>query len=518
MPSSPNQSAIPPSSALAFTSLPDHLTSDKSFLSSYARSLAAIAMADKTVSVADFAALTEVARSAQYPALMGALILQSLEQGVDLNRALADLSKAAKGNDEQECAAAFTLAKPLIVLQGHQARPLAKRLAAAMGCTISASDLQAMPEEEEIGLLNSLTAKARRLVNRRDVTDSLLDFGRNIGDLEIISSVRAFQHGALSKQALDQQFEAALSRAQYAIAQYRARDTSTPSTPSSSMLNAANELKQQIGQRLAILQARIQYERQAFAEDIDDLVYDAGNAIENALADRLHTDQWKDKDVWSSIANSQFGSEAERRISRAVRRREEILRLLKEELRLLQSDLRIAQASILSKQHRAELAGLMPELRIGTRIVNSIDSAANMTLAAGSLAVAGTGAAAYLLGSAVVLPIVAPAVPFLAGAMAVAGLFKWFNDNDKRKISEIKHKRAAIEEVVRQRLAEASNSFNSQLSQLENDYRQTALAILNPILLEAEAAQQLQLMHQRVAAQILDQSEAMMRELSGQVR
>lgn len=36
--------------------------------------------------------------------------------------------------------------------------------------------------------------------------------------------------------------------------------------------------------------------------------------------------------------------------------------------------------------------------------------------------------------------------------------------------------------------------------------------------LEAEAAQQLQLMHQRVAVKIVDQSEAMIRKLAQQVR
>ncbi len=507
------------SSNLASISLAAHIASDKSFLSSYARSLVAIAMADKSVSVADFAALTEVARNAQYPALMGALILQSLEQGVDLARALADLAKAVLDINPHEREAAFGLAMPLLLLQGHHARPIAKRLATALGHNLTASQLQQLPEEEEIGLLDKLSGHARRLVKRLDVADSILDFGRNTGDVEIISSARAFQQGAITKQALTAQFSLATQRAQQDIAQYRAQalPSNEAQRATEGMIRTAHEMKHQFEQRLVILEARIRYERQAFAEDIADLVHDAGNAIEHALAERLQTDQWKDKDVWANIANSQFGAEAERRISRAVRRREEVLRLLKEELKLFQSDLRVVHASLLSSQHHAELAKLMPQLRGTTRIVNSIDSAANMTLAAGSLAVAGSGAAAYLLGSAVILPIIAPAAPFLAGAMAAAGLFKWFNDGDKRKIAEIKHKRKAIEEVVRQRLEEAQASFNAQLTQLEAEYQQTAVSILHPILLEAEAAQQLQSMHQRVGTKIIDQTEAMIKSLVQEV-
>jgi hypothetical protein len=167
----------------------------------------------------------------------------------------------------------------------------------------------------------------------------------------------------------------------------------------------------------------------------------------------------------------------------------------------------------LAKHHHAELAKLMPPLRLSTRIVNAMDSAANMTIGAGSIAVAGTGAAAYLLGSAVVMPLVMPVAPFLVGALAAAGLFKWFTDNDKRKIAEIQSKRRAIEEVVRQRLNDAVTSFDQQLTQLENEYRQTATALLSPILLDAQAVALVQTVHAEVALKIIAQSEKLMQNM-----
>lgn len=506
---------------LSFISLGEHITSDKSFLSSYARALAAIATSGKAASLADFAALTEVARNSQYSALMGGLILQSLEQGVDLDRVLEDLSNSQRETEVKECEAAFQMAMPLLLLQGHHARPLAIRLADALKCRLSPDYLAAMPvEEEALGFMGSLGAKARRLVKGKSLADFLVDFGKSVGDLELIGLAKAYQSGTVSKQALGAQFALVTERVERDIVDYRERalaaqrqESAQESAPLG-LLSAAHALKQQVEQRLAIIEARIRYERATFAEDIEDLAHDAGNAIENAMSERLQTDKWKDQDVWTSMAETQFGQEAARRVDRAVRRREEVLRLFKEELKLFQSDLRVAHSSIIDRAHHTELAQLMPQVRLGTRFVNAMDSAASMTLKGGTIAVAGTSAAAYLIGSAVVLPFVAPAAPFLVGALAVAGLFKWFTDGDKRKISEIKHKRRAIEDVVRARLTEAAASFNGQLEQLEWDYRQTAAALLQPILLDAEAAQQLAGMHQRIAARIVDQTEATIKKLS----
>ena len=510
---------------LNFPPLATYLQTDKSFLAVYARTLVALASADKSVSLADFSALMDVARNSQYSALMGMLIFHALEQGVDLDKTLADLARAQPLSSTQECEAAWSMAKPLLQGQGLAARPLAKRLAAALKVELSKDELDSLPQQDDTSLLGQLSARARRLVKSADVTDRVLEFGRHIGDPDIIKSARACQTGALARSALASQFAVVAQRITGDIAQYRSQLASLApqggaaskatelASTLGSMQNMAQQLLQQIRQRLVIVKARIAYERQTFTEDIDDLVHDAGNAIETAITERLQTDAWKDKDVWASIAKTQFGKEAERRIERAVRRREETLRLLKEELKLFQVDMQVVQASIIAKQHHAELAQLMPPLRLGTRVVNAVDSAANLTLGAGTIAVAGTGAAAYLLGSAVVLPLVAPVAPFLVGAMAAAGLFKWFTDNDKRKIDEIQSKRRAIEEVVRQRLQQAAGSFESQLAQLEQDYHQTALAMLGPMLLELEAAHQVQGMQLRVGNRIIEQSEASMQRL-----
>ncbi len=495
---------------LELPSLAEYLKNDKRFFPAYARALVAIATAHKPATLADFSALMEVARNAQYPALMGMLLLHALESGVTLDTALLDLGKA--GADGREAEAGFSMAWPLLQLQGTAARALARRLAAALGQPLSPERLASLPEDDDTSVISQFASRARQWVKGRDVGDALLEFGKSIGDVELMRQARAHRQGNLEYDVIRQQFALVRDKMAQEIAGYRAI-TPQPIPTLALLVGGVQQLRQQTEQRLAMVSSRIEYERIAFAEDIDDLVHDAGNAIENALAERLRTDQWKEKEVWASIAKTTFGKEAERRIGRAIARREQVLRLFKEELKLFQSDMRVVRASILSQQHHTALAQLMPPLRLGTRVANAIDSAATVTLGAGSLAVAGTGAAVYVLGSAAVLPLVAPVAPFLAGALAAAGLFKWFSDSDQRKINEIESKRRAIEAVVRQRLEEAAASFNSQLTQLEQEYRASALALLQPLLHDAEAAPQLPERHGQVAQRIIAQLEATMQRL-----
>ncbi|MFA9218111.1 MAG: hypothetical protein ACEQSK_13550, partial [Sphingomonadaceae bacterium] len=199
--------------------------------------------------------------------------------------------------------------------------------------------------------------------------------------------------------------------------QEQARTLSQLEASAVSVVQAAQELQQQVLQRLTLIDARIAYERRLLIEEIDDAVHDAGNAIELAIGDRLNTDQWKDEDVWASIGRNQYGQEMERRLDRVVRRKEQALHLLQEELRLFQSAMRLSQSSVFQRQHHTALAKLMPRLRLGTRLVNGVDTAANVTLVSGAVAAAGGGTAAYLFGAAVVLPVLAPVAPFVGGAV-----------------------------------------------------------------------------------------------------
>jgi hypothetical protein len=194
------------------------------------------------------------------------------------------------------------------------------------------------------------------------------------------------------------------------------------------------------------------------------------------------------------------------------------LHLLQEDLRLFQAAMRLNQSSVFQRQHHSTLARLMPRLRIGTRIVNSVDTAANVTLMSGAVVAAGTGTAAYLIGAALVLPVVAPVAPFVGGAVLLAGAFKWFSDGGKRKRTEIRDKRGAFEEELRKQLTAAEQSFNTQLDHVEHGFRESALQLLTPLLLEAEAAGRVPGMRQRIADRVITQAQAAIRQLDAELR
>lgn len=501
-------------------SLDEHLSSDQSFSSAYARAVGAIAGNGGSLTLAQFAAVTDIAGDGQSSAVFTALVLNAIESGVEVDWALNALSRSCTGIDQQAREHALSMTIPLLALHGADARALAQRLAKALSVRLSPEDLERLPPAEERGILANLGEQARRLVRGRSLADAVADFGRTAGQQELITHARHFQSGEIDQTALRDVVRATTAAITQDIGNYleQARLLSVGEAAASSLVSAANDLKNQVTQRLILVDQRIAYERRLMSEEIDDAVHDAGNAIELAMTDRLNTDKWKDEDVWASMGRNQFGQEMERRLDRIVRRKEQALQLLQEDLRLFQSGMKLGQASVFQRQHHAALAKLMPRMRIGTRIVNKLDTAANVTLVSGAAVAASTGTAAYLIGAAVVLPVVAPVAPFVGGAVLLAGAFKWFTDGGKRKRTEIRDKRIAFEEELRKQLLAAEQSFNAQLDQVAEGFRDSAVQMLTPILLEAEAAGRVPGMHQRIADRVITQAQAAIRQLDAELR
>ena len=509
--------ALPPLHAVSVRTLDEHLSSDHSFGSAYARAVGALATSDGAVTLAQFAALTELAGDGKSSAVFTALVLNAIESGVDIDWALSGLAKSQADQPTRD--SAFSMAMPLLALQGAHARALAQRLAKALNVRLASNLLERLPGDEQRGLLANLGDQARKLVKGRTLADSVVDFGRAMGQPELIDYARQFQSGLIDRPQLQQLVRAATGAIARDIAHYQEQAlTLLPCEVSTaSLASAAQELKQQVQQRLTLIDARIAYERGLLVQEIDDAVHDAGNAIELAITDRLNTDQWKDNEVWSSIGRNQFGMEMERRLDRVIRRKEEALHLLQEELKLFQAAMRLGEASVFQRQHRATLTKLMPRLRIGTRLANKAETAANMTLMGSAMAAAGTGTAAYLFGAAVILPAVAPVAPFVGGAVLLAGAFKWFSDSGKRKRSEIRDKRAAFEQELRKQLRAAELSFNAQLDQVAAGFHASAQQQLAPIMLEAEAAGRVQGMRQRIAERVIAQARHAIAQLDAEL-
>lgn len=496
-----------PEHAILLRCLDEHLSSDQSFTSNLARTVGAIASTDGSMTLAQFAAVTDLAGDGRASAVFTALMLNAIESGVTVDWALHALSRSSATVAEPARRQAFNLMKPLLALQGTAARPMAQKIAKALHIKLTPEQWFGLPPEEERRLLSNLGNQARKLVKGKGLADAVADFGRTMGHAELLNQARGFHGGLMSQEELLAAVDRAVATIRHGIDSYREHESAMLSCEAgaASLLATAQQLRQQVQQRLALVDARIAYERRMLSQDIADAVHDAGNAIELALA--AH------RDAKDFASGEHFGKEMESRLDRVVRRKEEVLDLLQHDLSLFQSDIRLSQTTVFERQHHATLARLMPRMRVGTRLAQTVDTAANLTLMGSAVAAAGTGTAAYLFGVAVVLPVVAPAAPFVGGAVLLAGAFKWFADAGRRKRSEIQDRRRAFEDELRKRLQEVQAAFGRQLDRIAASFHESATQLLTPLMLEAEAAGRVQAMRKRIADKVIAQAQRAIAQL-----
>ena len=490
-----------PEHAVFLRCLDEHLSNDQGFTSNLARTVGAIASTDGVLSLAQFAAVTDLAGDGRASAVFTAIMLNAIECDVTVDSALHALARSSPTVAESARHSAFNLMKPLLVLQGTAARPLAHKIAKAMHIRLTPEQLYGLPPEEERRLLSNLGSQARKLVKGRGLADAVADFGRTTGHAELLNHARGYHAGLMSQEELQAAVERAVNAICHGIEAYREHEDAMLACEAgaASLLATAQQLRHQVQQRLALVDARIAHERRTLTQDIEDAVHDSGNAIELALA--AHPD------ANEHASGEQFGREMESRLDRVVRRKEDVLDLLQHDLSLFQSDIRLSQSTVFERQHHATLARLMPRMRVGTRLAQTVDTAANITLMGSAVAAAGTGTAAYLFGVAVVLPVVAPAAPFVGGAVLLAGAFKWFADAGRRKRSEIQDRRRAFEEELRKRLQDVQAAFGRQLDRIAASFHESATQLLTPLMLEAEAAGRVQAVRKRIADKVIAQAQ-----------
>jgi len=485
-----------------------HLAEDDSFQTAFLRCLAAIATSDGTVSLAEYGALNEIAGQIEQSAFAAHALLWFLEHPTDPPAALSILGRASAGVDRGTARAAFKAAQPLLMLQGEESRKAVQRFAKALGVKVTESDLAAFPTGAAPTLWKDVVRRSTRLMKGGTLLPVAEECLKVTREPEVTKMIGAYLDGEIAQPAL----YARVTGANAAIAQQlveferQLAASDVIEQTAQAYVATADELFQQVSQRLSTVEARLQFERANFDEDVEDAIHDAGNAIELEITDRLKTDNWKLAKVWESIGRTNFGKELERRVDRLATRRDQQLRMMKEDLRLFQADLKIVHASILDRQHHTQFARLMPRLRIGTRVANSVDDAASFTLGAGALSVAGAGTAAYVLGTAAVLPVIAPIAPFVGGTVVIAAVVKWLIDAGERKDSEIQHKRKAFEKALRKQLAIARTSYFEQLDIVGEEFRKTADAFLKPALLEAEAARRLSGLQAKIAHRVVGEA------------
>lgn len=491
-----------------------YVANDVTFHTAYLKAVAAIASSDGVLNVADFNALNDVSSLLNDSALARVVLLEYIERPLSWKAALLDLQTASAGIDQAMAGASFDAARALLSLQGTRSRELAKSFANALRYEIRLNDLETFPADEQSIWSKVSTGSVRMLKGRKyaELADLCV---RATGEVALASAVLEFEQGSIEKAELAQRMSAACARVSQEISAFNQRiaDFEGARDTSLAFLDSAYALQKQVNQRLAVADARIAFERETFTEDIEEYIHDAGNAFERDVVERLNTDKWKRAIVWESIAKSTFGKELERRVDRIISRREESLRLIQADLRLFQEEIALSRSTILKRLHHSQLAGAAPALRWGTRLKNGLETATNTTLAAGGITVAGAGAAAYFLGAAIVMPVVAPAAPIIGGVLLVAGVFKWMMNSAERKTGEIGHHREMFEKAFRVQLDAARQELTTQLDAAGRQFHEAAERLVRPVILEAQAADRLSALHLRIARKLNDHSQKALAEM-----
>lgn len=482
------------------------------------RWLVAVASADGYINLAEYEAIRSLADESG-SALDRLTALRTMEHPASADMALAALRAAAlplEGSTRREV---LSRALPLLRLQGRQALPLATALAASLDVALSHEDRASCEDVAGSATWQTTLASPMRTLQGRTVRTAAIEAFRMTGDSQLPAVIDRYEAGEASLQAVQTIVATALQSLDSRSLTFEEalREFTVDDAALQRGLDSAEQLFQQIGQRLAIVEARIESDKEQFDEEFEELIHDAGNAVELEMMDRLKTDDWTLKKVWESMGRSTFAKEMERRVDRIARRHERQLHLMKEDLRLFQQEYRLVQSRVLERTHHIKLSPLMPGLRTGARVLNATEDVANVTLASGVLAGLGTGAAIYALGAAVVLPVVAPIAPFAGGAMLVAGAIKWMMDTPARKGEEVRDKRMALEQALRERLSAMRASYFEQLDRTGQEFLSTARVLARPVLLEAQARRELATVERRVAEGVLRRNRHAVSTLREQV-
>ena len=483
------------------------------------RWLIAVASADGHVNLAEYEAIHDLAERGG-SALDLVTALRMVEQPGSADTALAALRTAAAGLDEGTRRQVLAQALPLLRLQGSEALPLATRLAAALDLALTPEERAACEDVAATPSIQAALASPLRTLQGRTLRAAAVDAFRMTGDTRLTAAIGRYAAGEATLQDLQAAIDTALQQAEGRGRSFeqvlRERPADDPGLQAA--IDSAEQLFHHIGQRLAIVQARIESDKAQFNDEFDEVIHDAGNAVELEMLERLKTDDWTLKKVWDSMGRSTFAKELERRVERIARRHERQLHLMKEDLRLFQQEYRLAQAQVIARTHHGRLHGHMPGLRAGTRVLNATEGIANATLASGVVAGIGTGAALYALGSAVVLPVIAPIAPFAGGALLVAGAIKWMMDKPGRMGEEVRDKRQAFEAALRERLSQVRDSYFEQLDQTGQEFLASARVLARPLLLEAQARRELAALERQVGEAVLRRDREAVRGLRGQVQ
>lgn len=460
------------------------------FIPSIARLVAAIAMRDGVVTTQEYAFLIDAANLLENfsnePMFITSLIMRSLKNLDETDKILLIVKNNLVGQDFESRKAVLEIIMPLIRLQGDNAQDLLERIAKALD--IPASDvIQGVDAPiRPRSFFNRATDSIRRWRGPKmdDDRDDVLTTLQAYGQVDLAKQIAALDQGASRHeiQAMCRDFAEQVTQDVDKL--LRQRTAMTQRREIVELLNDATKASvRQVDQRLAALVKRIDWQKKAFREDVKAFVEDAANDVELVMRDRMRSDDWLDKNVWESFAKSQHGRAVQVRYGHLQRRYEQQIDLLNEELMLFREELMVSKSNFLESIDHKQFGRLVPLPSFSVRVLGSVDNIADGTLLATGVAAAGgvVAVASGAVAAAALAPLAAPLAVVVFGPMAVAGLWKWVSDPEKRKEKEMRGKRKIIEDGLDMMMAEKVAAHDKILEDIADEFYITASTCLTPL-------------------------------------
>ncbi|WP_448206444.1 hypothetical protein [Azospirillum sp. sgz302134] len=494
---------------ITLTIAPEAALGGDRFLVALCRTIPAIAGHDTVITLREYALAVAAADrladlSGRRIAVMH-IVLEGLREPPGLKAALKDLSKAAADRADDVRQAGLAVLYPLLTAQGARAQDLLDRVADALTVPKAMRpDLRVLKEGG--GLIQGL----KFLWN--DPYADVSDFAESFGLTDISAAVTRCKSGQLATENLRGMVESAVTLIRGELQDFAANleHLDRQKHLASKLRFTAQALIEQVEQRLDGLVRRAALQKEMFREELKAFLEDAVNDIEIEMRDRMKSDDWLDEQVWTSFAKSQHGRAVQVRYEQLKRRYERQIEAFRNELAIFRKQLEVSSVAFMTSFDHRDFAGLVRPPSWTLQALGAADKAASATLVVGGVAGVGSAiaiASGVLSVSTVGALALTPVAPLVLAPLAVAGLYKWMADPERRKQKALKSKRAEIEAGLAALLGDPSKAHDEALDRLLDEFYRVAADLLSPITYEGQAAEAMLTLQKKLSTQLCRTTE-----------
>lgn len=297
---------------------------------------------------------------------------------------------------------------------------------------------------------------------------------------------------------------------------------------SEQFLRTTEKLIEQIQQRLHFISSRIAIQKKMFNEDVEALIISSLSIIENEIQNLFagREDSWADSSIWKQFSQTTANRTIQSQFLPIKARYDKLIDLLNQELREFSNELKQTCSLVFDNITPTSFSGLVKSEHNVLEFLNFTDRVTSTTLTtakvATGVAVVGSGAA-IMTGVATVSGVVSGAVAVasnpvgwvIGGTIAIAGIYKYFTNTERRKREVLIEKRTILENGLRSLLSDHIRLHNEALDAIERAFYLAASKCYGPLSRDAILAVMQARLEEEAILRVLQNTRDLVMELVG---